>query len=640
MEQKRQNRVTGRRKRRFAVWWGWVGLFVLLVMAGLAGCRQQETAVSPTPAPTTKPLPTDTAVPPTATSAPAPTTTPEPTPVPLSAKERTVCMAGEPESLYPFADKSLAATAVRHAIYENLTTSLGYAYQPQGLAALPDVRLEAVEVSVGDRVATADGHIAAMGEGVAFVGMDGVTRVFTDTAVLLPQLTVEFQLRPLVWSDGEAVTADDSLFSFELARENGDGRAARTAVYEAPDDLTVRWVGLPGYVPQDAIHNIWPPLPRHQLGELAPDEMPPVPLSSGPFVVADWRTGEIRLEPNPHYYREGLPRLDSLIIKTGVELSDDLWQSGECDVLAEDLFPPGSAGEALAAAGEAGWRLPAADNLALEHIALGVEPAPGVDRPDWFGRPEMRQALLMCLDRQQMVDELLAGQTAVLHTYLPADHPLYPADAAQWPYDPEEAQAMLAALGLTDGDGDGVLDDARGEPFRIRLSTDDASPLHREILERVQADLAACGVEVVADVRPPAELYADGPAGPLFGRRFDLGLFVWRTGIEPSCQLWLSDNTTGPAADGFGGWDNVNVTGWRDEAFDAACRTALLSPPASEAYAAGQTEAARIFSEQLPALPLFTLVKMAGETAVTHNVQLDPSQPSLFWNVAEWEAAP
>lgn len=48
-----------------------------------------------------------------------------------------MCLGSEPTSLFLYGDDSLAATAVRHALYENLYTTLNYDYQPQGLQSCP-----------------------------------------------------------------------------------------------------------------------------------------------------------------------------------------------------------------------------------------------------------------------------------------------------------------------------------------------------------------------------------------------------------------------------------------------------------------------------------------------------------------------
>ena len=242
----------------------------------------------------------------------------------------------------------------------------------------------------------------------------------------------------------------------------------------------------------------------------------------------------------------------------------------------------------------------------------------------------------MCIDRQRMVDELLNGRAEVLNTFVPADHPLYPADVTVWVYDPDEGNALLDELGYIDTDGDGVREQPEtAVPFRFRLSTDAASPLRAQIVQMVQADLAGCGLAVDLDFRQPAEWYGDGPLGSLFGRRFDMGALAWRTAAQPPCGLWLSDNITGPLPEGYGGWTNINPNGWRDDAYDEACRTASRSLPGTEAYTANHQEALRIFSRELPSIPLFTNLKVAATQPDVLNFQLDTTQTSELWNIGE-----
>ena len=144
----------------------------------------------------------------------------------------------------------------------------------------------------------------------------------------MPQLVVNYTFRPLVWSDGTPVTAADSVYSFEVARDRltprPDAQARYTAAYEATGERSLRWTGLPGYLDPAFMTHVWPPLPQHQLGDFTPAELPALdeaaraPLSYGAFVVESWTAGEsIRLVPNPHYDRaaEGLPHLTSLTFR-------------------------------------------------------------------------------------------------------------------------------------------------------------------------------------------------------------------------------------------------------------------------------------------------------------------------------------
>jgi peptide/nickel transport system substrate-binding protein len=146
----------------------------------------------------------------------------------------------------------------------------------------------------------------------------------------------------------------------------------------------------------------------------------------------------------------------------------------------------------------------------------------------------------------------------------------------------------------------------------------------------IQAYLAECGIQASVETVPPETLFAPGPEGVLFGRRFDLAQFSWRAQSDPLCDLFLSSHI--PDA---GRWDGPNVVGLLDDEYDTACRSALESPPGSEAYAAGHTEAQRISSERLPVLPLFQRLKVTLVRAPIIGLAPDPTQDSELWNIEQ-----
>ena len=129
--------------------------------------------------------------------------------------------------------------------------------------------------------------------------------------------------------------------------------------------------------------------------------------------------------------------------------------------------------------------------------------------------------------------------------------------------------------------------------------------------------------------------FAPGPAGKVFGRQFDLAQLAWINRIQPDCGLYLSRHIPGPILDGFNGWQSVNVSGWSNEAYDAACNEALSSLPGQPGYGEAHQEAMRIFAQELPAMPLFTRMRLAATTPDVLNFRLDSTQPSALWNAFE-----
>jgi peptide/nickel transport system substrate-binding protein len=347
-------------------------------------------------------------------------------------KDLIVCQAQEPDSLYIYGTSMLAASSIQHAIFENNITTLSYDYQAQGLEELPTLdtgltELATVEANAGDTVLDTAGNPVTLEEGVEVTNVDGEVVVFDGTAVMMEQLTVNFNMKPRVWGDGTPVTAADSVYSFELVKDPdtpaGKFTTDRTVSYEATGELSTRWTGIPGYLDSTYFLNFWAPLPQHALGEfsaaelLEAEESSRLPLGDGAFNIVEWIAGDsIRLEANPFYYRadEGLPNLDTLTYKFIPDTNQLIAQllSGQCDIGTQDGMDAGQSPFLIEAEAN-GLLVPYFQTgTVFEHIDFAIDPVDeyASTRPDWFEDVRIRQAMTMCTDRQSMVDNILYGQ--------------------------------------------------------------------------------------------------------------------------------------------------------------------------------------------------------------------------------------
>ncbi len=588
------------------------------------------------------------------------TATPEPAMEEEAAsKDLIICMAQEPETLYVYGGGTLVASAIRHAVFENDITTLSYDFQAQGLVKLPslsdgDAVINTVDVTEGDMVLVG-GEPKALEVGDEVATADGETVTYEGGTISMEQMVVDFEMKPRVWSDGTPVSASDSVYSYSLAADpdtqSSKFNIDRTASYEATGDLTVQRTMIPGFLDSEYHIGFWGPLPEHAWGGftaaelIEAEESSRMPMGDGPFVIEEWVPGErITMVKNENYYRasEGYPKVDTVTYRFIPDTNSLVLQllSGECDIGTQDGMDVAQSPFLLEAEAQGQLTPYFQTGTVFEHIDFGINSygdyGDGIGRPDWFEDVRVRQAMTMCTDRQSMVDNILYGRSEVIHTFIPSVHPLYPEGLTEWPFDVDAGNALLDEVGYVDSDGDGIREDSiTGVPFAITLGTTTGNEMRQQLTQIFKDNMIECGIDVELYYQPAGEWFADGPDGVLFGRRFDLGEFAWLTGVNPACDLYISENITGPEEEGFGGWGNASETGWVNEEYDAICNAALGSLPGTPEYEENHKEAQRIFSQEVPVIPLFLRLKVAGAGTNVKNFGVDPTQNSELYNLFE-----
>lgn len=619
----------------------------------------------------TTPDPTVTIAPPSFTPSPSPTvdpantSTPIPTATatPLPPKEFTICQALEPNTLFIYGRPSRAARNVLAGIYDGPIDTRAYQFSPVILEKIPsladgDAIQQTVQVGEGDKVVDVNGQVVDLLPGVTIVNADGQEVTFEEGGVITTtQMEVTFRLRTgVTWADGQPLTADDSRYSFELADEFESPvqqlRKDLTHSYEVVDERTVVWAGIPGYRDPFYSLNFYRPLPRHVWGRAAAKQLLNTeiaqrkPLGWGPFVVEEWVAGDhITLVRNPHYFRasEGLPYLDRVIFRFVPDLQQALdWLvAGECDLITQDVVENGDIAPLLEAASAGTVQLIASPSSEWEHLDFGIDPAEWVRRPDFFGDARVRQAIAHCVDRERIASEAFPYSGAIMaHSYIASEHPLYAGDQMHhWDYNPSNGRALLDEVGWRDENEDGMREAhgvagvGSGAPFTITLLTTADDPARERTAHILAENLEACGIGLAVEYLPPEEFYADGPDGRVFGRQFDLALFSWLNDPDAPCGLYLS--TEIPESENW--WAASNNAGYANVDYDAACQSALDALPGMEAYTRFHREAQRIFSYDLPVLPLYFVPKLVAARPEVSGVLLDPSEYVELWNIEAFD---
>jgi peptide/nickel transport system substrate-binding protein len=619
--------------------------------------------------PKTNPIPTSSqpqkTLPPGTASLPAPTISPSPQP----ARQLNLCLPVGPASLFLYGDSSEAARTVREAIYDGPVDGRNYAADPVILEQLPtlsngEAALQPVQVAQNDLIIDSLGNLTNLTEGVVYFPSGCTVLACAQTysgqePVNMDQLAVQFKLRPgLKWSDRAPLTANDSLYSFEVARALGTRARpdllARTQSYQALDEQTAEWRGVPGLRDPNFAQNFFAPLPRHAWGDLAASQLltatltTQAPLGWGPYVVSEWTPDRLALTRNPNYFRadEGLPHFDALVFHFLPDAGQALaaLQNGECDLLdpAYGLSPSDQQVQALQEAGQAAVvEIPA---IAWEHLDFGINSAvEDAQRPPFFQLKETRQAVAQCIDRAKLAAEFAPGQT-VLDSFTPPDHPLYNSNIRKYPDDPAAANALLQSIGWLDVDNDPttprISSGVSGVPDGVRfiatlLSTD--APDQQRQAELLKSALARCGIQIDIQNGPAEQIFAAGPDGPVFGRKFSLAQFAWPVTASPACFLYMTREIPGAYPQFPKGWGGANDTGYSSAQFDQACQVAMNSLPDEPEFLAAQQQAQAIFAEDLPALPLYLRSGWVITRPDLCGLQVDPANTDVYQNIESFD---
>ncbi len=275
---------------------------------------------------------------------------------------------------------------------------------------------------------------------------------------------VTFQLHQnATWSDGEPLTAEDVVFSYQMysdpeveaksryhleyiagVDDSGAELSEDSIEVEADDAYTVTFtLKTPMFVDTflqdiDTVYII----PKHifegkTAAEINAPDLWANPVGSGPFIYDSEINGE-RMEfvKNPNYFL-GEPKIDRLVLRVTDSASmlaglinGDLDMIGYDSILIDD------------------WDLAnEQENLVTKSVPTTSYSTLIFNTAKPYMTQNVRQALSMAINRQVLVDALLQGQGEAIVTPISSISPYYNEDVEVW-YDPELAKTMLEEEGF------------------------------------------------------------------------------------------------------------------------------------------------------------------------------------------------
>lgn len=480
---------------------------------------------------------------------------------------------------------------------ENLNPILGYA--PDGASKVFD-GLVARDASLA--------LVPALADPVPVASPDGLTY----TATLRPGVT---------FSDGTPLTAQDVVFTYQSVlnpavnstiASNYDALASVTA----PDDRTVVFTLKYPYAPFDQ-RLLLGIVPAKAFDGVDINTAPfnTAPIGTGPYTVQEWRKGDrMVLQANENYWG-GAPAVKTATL---IYVSDDnvratRMAAGDFDVT---VLPPKLA---KSYAGREGYQV--LESPSADYRGLGIP-----SELPFTSDPKVRLAINFGINRQAMIDTVLAGSG------LPAATPISPY-LEQWydkdatfAFDPARAGQLLDEAGWVAGpDGKRAKD---GVTAQLPILYPAADVLRKELALAAASDIARLGIDA------PAE----GTTFEVMLARQQETASLWGGGdpYDPDSAAYTLLHSKFIGQEGY-----VNMTHYRDPAVDSALDTGRNSiDPAvrEQAYDA--------FQSAYVADPGWAFLVFLDHTYVLRNgwtgqvEQVEPHDHGLlhgvWWNLEDW----
>ena len=501
--------------------------------------------------------------------------------------------------------------------------------------------------------------------GLADIDAEG--NIFPELAAELPTLVnggvvideenwtmdVTWTLRDdVAWADGEPVTSDDVIFTWDAITDPEMGLWVAGVDYtdslEKIDDqsFVVHYNYVyPAYLTQFGGEQvvIWPEHYCDASQGFAAWDCGRQPLSSGPYLLEEWEMGDhMTFARNPNYFEAGKPSIDQVIVRIVPEQSvrKTMMLGGDADL---DMWLPETIIEELEAAPNVGVSMSPTTRwvfrLFPNQAAQGTTDPVASPHPV-FSDVRVRRAMRMAIDVDTIMNEVFLGYPVPVWTEL--FRPPYACDIPRPVYDPVAAGDLLEEAGWIDQDGDGVREchgcttgADEGYPMQIELMTygeyGEALELTHQLIGEM---LEAVGFGIDLSIVEGSVMWADYESGGI-EQQGDFDLNLWDdgyAGVDPTDYLWELYYSS--AAEPDGGW---NIERWINEDFDA-----LLD----EAYTIDDEYRQEIFcqiadllEEELPVILMFSAIEAEAYSARLSGVQATVND-IVTWNVADWVVNP
>jgi peptide/nickel transport system substrate-binding protein len=383
-------------------------------------------------------------------------------------------------------------------------------------------------------------------------------------------LAITFQMRKgLKFSDGEPMDAKDVLFSFNFIMNKSIAAPRQRAYFEkiesveATGPYKVVFHFKEPYFESLQLAGTMAILPKHFYAQYlkrpqAFNESTGLLVGSGPYRLEDpkgWSPDEgiVELERNPYYWGPIQPPFDELLWKVIANDSARLttFRNGEIDLYSAR---PREYKTLLNDQGLA----QRTQNLAYMSPTAGYSYIGWNERrngrPTLFADKRVRQAMTYLTDRKRIVKELMLGYAEIAVSPFSPRSPQHDKSLKPRGYNLEKAKALLAQAGYDDRNGDSVIEDAHGKPFKFDLVYFQDSEDTQRIVLFLKDLYARAGILMI-----PKPTEWSVMIDLLQHKDFDAITLGWTSDVETDIFQIFHSSQTIPGGDNFINYRNPHL---------------------------------------------------------------------------------
>ena len=483
------------------------------------------------------------------------------------------------------------------------------------------------------------------------------------------ELEIVFTLREdLKWSDGQPLTADDVVFTFNELYLNEEipssardtlkiGESQQFPLVEKIDERRIKFTLPEPFAPFFSTigksilprHILKPTVDKKDrdgnplfLATWGVDTPPEKIVANSAYKIKEYANAQrIVFESNPYYWKKGengeeLPHVKEVIwqIVESTDTSFLQFRSGGLDSLGVSpeffslLKKEEDRGNFTIYNGGATYTSTYL-TFNLNQGTRNGKPLVDPVKSQWFNDVRFRQAVAYSIDRERMINNIFRGLGQLQNSPIPSQSPFYDESITGYNYDLEKAKALFKEAGFTYNSQQQLID-KNGNRVRFSLSTNAGNKIREAMGSQIKQDLSKVGIQV--DFKPLAfNLLVDRLDNTLEWDSILLG-FTGVSDPNNSANVWYPDGNLHMFNQGKEGIEGRTVADWEREIAQLYIKAAKELD--EEKRKAIYAEAQEVISTYLP---FIYLVNPLSLSAVRNDIQ--PIEYSAlggaFWNLEE-----